>query len=154
MKHIDKSFVLCGMLTLVILNTCLQIEIRNYQLGRPLPNKEGGKLRYSAISNEESWREREALRTGDQSLKEGRELTEKEKNIMAQDDLYASRWNSLVSWARDWGMLQYLLAPLTFIWGLYLAGVRKGKKRIAALLYSSIAVVCIIFMSITVYIND
>jgi hypothetical protein len=112
-------------LSLVVLNTALQIEYWNDQAGGALPNKEPGKLRGTSTS-EWLWRNEQARQTGDESLLTGRPLTPSEKHSL--DMRRSSPRNKLVDWTRGMGLLQYLLAPLAFGLSLVLALVCVEKR--------------------------
>lgn len=84
-KHI--SIILCGILSAVVLHTCIQIEVWNHLAGgNVLPSREGGKLRYSIGESEKGWRLYEAMRTQDESLKSGRHLTGEEQVLFRNQD--------------------------------------------------------------------
>lgn len=128
------SVVLCGILSVVVLNTCLQIEVWHFLAGgNMLPNREGGKLRYSPFEREEIWRSARSNETEDASLKEGRPLTSEERSIFEKVKDHACRWNKVVEWTRGMGTLQYLLLPVALCWSALLAFSRtvKGGRAVA-----------------------
>jgi hypothetical protein len=128
------SVVLCGILSVVVLNTCLQIEVWHFLAGgNMLPNREGGKLRYSPFEREEIWRSARSNETEDASLKEGRPLTSEERSIFEKDKEHARRWNKVMEWTGGMGVLQYLLLPVALFWSALLTsrGTVKVERAVA-----------------------
>ena len=124
-KHFPE--LLLAVLSLIVLNTCIQIEVWNWLAeGNMLPNREGGKLRYMTGTTEQGWRRRESR--FDPSLKTGRPLTEQEQLQFAVHRKKAIRRNNVVSWTRGMGTLQYLLAPLAVFFSLVMVLARKNSK--------------------------
>lgn len=150
------SLILCGLISAVVLHTCLQIEIWNYFAGgNVLPNREGGKLRYSQGETEDGWRIYQSWITNDESLETGRPLTEEEQEIFQKQSKQAKRRNKVISWSRGMGTLQYLLAPLAIIWSVALLFTSKALRyRIFAGLFSVTNSISIILMLYRGYFND
>ena len=121
------SIILCGILSAVVLHTCIQIEVWNYLAGGDvLPNREGGKLRYS-MESEKGWRMLRRSQTQDLTLEAGRPLTKEERQIFLEHQEHAQRRNKVASWSRGMGTLQYLLAPIAFIWSVGLVISSKSS---------------------------
>jgi hypothetical protein len=153
-KHI--SIILCAALSAVVLHTCIQIEVWNHLAGgNVLPNREGGKLRYSMGESEKGWRMYQSMRTQDESLKSDRPLTEEEQSHFREHSKHAKRRNNVVSWSRGMGTLQYLLAPLAIIWSVVLLFASKTRRaRLLAGLLSATNVISIYLMLYRGYFND
>ena len=151
-KHI--SLILCCVLSVVVLNTCIQIEVWNYLAGgNVLPNREGGKLRYSIGETEEGWRMIRGIQ--DPTLKTGRPLIEEERSEFRKHQKHANRRNKVVSWSRGMGTLQYLLAPIAVIWSIILLFTGKNlRARLLAALFSVSNSTSIILMLYRGYFND
>ncbi len=152
-KHF--SIVLCGILSTVVLHTCIQIEVWNYLAGGDvLPNREGGKLRHS-IESEKGWRMMRGWRTQDPTLEAGRPLTNEEHQIFLDHQKYASRRNKVVTWSGGMGTLQYLLAPLAIIWsgGLVISG-KSRTTRVMGGIFVFMNLICICSMLYRGYFND
>jgi hypothetical protein len=146
-KHI--SIILCGILSAVVLHTCVQIEIWNYLAGGILPNHEGGKLRYEIGESESSWRKWQSIRTKDESLRTGRPLTKKEQTAFLEHSKDAKRTNKVVSWTSDMGILQYLLAPIAMVWSAIL--LNSSKTRRATLFVGIFAITNAISIALMLY---
>jgi hypothetical protein len=153
-KHI--SIILCGALSAVVLHTCVQIEVWNHLAGGgALPNREGGKLRYSVGESEKGWRAYQSMHTQDESLRSGRPLTEDEQELFRERSKHARRRNKVVSWSRGMGTLQYLLAPIAFIWSVVLLFANKTRRaRLLAGLLSASNAISIVLMLYRGYFND
>lgn len=150
------SLTLCTILSIVVMHTCIQIEVWNYLAGgNVLPNREGGKLRHSMGESEEGWRIVQGMRTQDPTLESGRPLTEAEKSLFREHSKQAKRRNKVVNWSRGMGTLQYLLAPIAIIWSVVL--LFAGKSRRARLLVAALSLtnsVSIVLMFYRGYFND
>jgi len=153
-KHI--SIILCAILSGVVLHTCVQIEVWNHLAGgNVLPNREGGKLRYSMGESERGWRMYQSMRTQDESLKSGRPLTQEEQSQFREHSKHASRRNKVVSWSRGMGTLQYLLAPIAIAWSVVLLFASKTRRaRLLAGLLSVTNAVSIASLLYRGYFND
>ena len=151
------ALILCAILSAVVLNTCVRIEFWNQLAGgKVLPNREGGKLRYSPLSYEDLWRAHQSARTRDPTLKAGRNLTPEEQALYQQESKRAKAWNKVVSWTSGMGLCQYILAPIAFIASvllLYTSPGRRWMHRVSALLVLS-NLLCIILMLYRGYLND
>jgi len=153
-KHI--SIILCAILSAVVLHTCVQIEVWNCLAGGDvLPNREGGKLRYSMGDSEKGWRAYQSVRTQDESLRSGRPLTEEEKKLFREHSKHASRRNKVVFWSRGMGTLQYLLAPAGIIWSVALLFAGKTRRaRLLAGLLAATNTISIVSMLYRGFFND
>ena len=153
-KHI--SIILCTILSTLVLHTCVQIEVWNHLAGgNVLPNREGGKLRYSWGASEKIWRAHQGMITHDESLASGRLLTEQEKVLFLEQSKHASRRNKVVSWSRGMGTLQYLLAPVAILWSVsLLLASRTGRLRLLAGLLSATNAISIVLLLYRGYFND
>lgn len=153
-KHL--SIILCAALSVVVLHTCIQIEVWNHLAGgNVLPNREGGKLRYSLGESEKGWRMYHKMLTHDESLESGRPLTEEERVLFHEHSKHARRWNMVVSWSRGMGTLQYLLAPIAIIWSIALLFASKTRRaRLLAGLLSATNAISIVAMLNRGYFND
>jgi len=153
-KHV--SIILCAALSAVVLHTCIQIEAWNHLAGgKVLPNREGGKLRYSIGESEKGWRMYQSMRTQDDTLESGRPLTEDEQSQFQEHSKHARRRNKVVSWSRGMGTLQYLLAPIAIIWSIILLFASKTRiARLLAGLLSATNAISIVSMLYRGYFND
>lgn len=140
----------------MVFHTCVQIEVWNHLAGgNVLPDREGGKLRYSWGASEEIWRAHQSMITHDQSLKSGRHLTEQEKGLFLEHSKHASRRNKVVSWSRGMGTLQYLLAPVAILWSISLLLASKtGRMRLLTGLLSATNALSIVLLLYRGYFND
>ena len=151
------SIILCGILSVVVLHTCIQIEVWNYLAGgNEIPNQEGGKLRYSYGESEKGWRTLRGRETRDPSLEAGRPLTIEEQQFFLAHQKKADRTNKVVSWSRGMGTLQYLLAPIAIIWsvGLVVVSSKTRRTRLAAGIFSLTNLTSIASMLYRGYFND
>jgi hypothetical protein len=150
------SIILCGILSGVVLHTCVQIEIWNQLAGgNVLPNREGGKLRYSMRESEKGWRMYQSMRMQDGSLESGRPLTQEEQALFREHSRQARRRNKVVSWSRGMGTLQYLLAPIAIIWSFILLLASKTlRTRLIASVFSLTNAISIVLMLYRGYFND
>lgn len=150
------SLLLCGVLSAIVLNTCLQIEVWNHLAGGDvLPNREGGKLRYSIGESERGWRAYQSMRTQDESLRAGRPLTAEEHALFQKHSKDAERRNKVVSWSRGMGTFQYLLAPLAITWSVALAFRGPTRRmRLIAILFSLTNTMALASMLYRGYFND
>ena len=144
------------MLSIVVINTCVHIEFWNYLSGGDvLPNREGGKLRYMIGETEGGWRRYHSIQTQDQSLLSGRQLTVEEKELFDEHSQIARNRNKVVSWSRGMGTLQYILAPIAFIWSVFLSfRAKKRRARLIAGMLTLTNALSVFFMLFRGYFND
>jgi hypothetical protein len=150
------TIILCAALSIVVLHTCIQVEVWNHLAGgNVLPNHEGGKLRYSMGESEKGWRVYQSMRTQDESLKSGRPLIEDEQALFREHSKHVERRNKVVSWSRGMGTLQYLLAPIAIIWSVVLLIASKTRRaRLIAGLLTATNALSIVSMLYRGYLND
>ena len=126
-KH--ASLVLCSVLSLMVLNTCVHIEAWNALAGGELPMEEPGKMRWDMNETERGWRYVHlSERHWDTPLEERRPLTRVEREQFQKDAEQAQRHNRLRWWTQGWGLAQYALAPIALIWSGILLLPRAGTR--------------------------
>ena len=132
-----KPFWLNAFLAIVVLSICVQIELLNHAADSYLPRKDSGKWRQSFFLSEEMWRQYYNSKMGDEALL-NRPLTADERNQMQKDVSYAKDKNALLGMVSSFGLLQYILAPLSLIWSFTIA---KRNANIAKRILSALFVI-------------
>ena len=87
--------------------------------------------------SEEMWREYYSSKMGDEALL-NRPLTADERIQMQKDVSYAKDKNALLGMVSSFGLLQYILAPLSLIWSFTIA---KRNANIAKRILSALFVI-------------
>lgn len=143
--------VICGVLTLIAVHTCVRIEIYNYRMGGYLPRQEPGKWRFHSAEAERKMMEMR-LRTQAESDGVPFVLTEEQKRQLDEAEAKARPKATLDNDFHDfvelWGLLQYLVAPLATLLGFGLLIERTATKRARKLggLMFALALPCVILM--------
>lgn len=155
----NLSLILCGLLSLVVLHTCLQVEFWDYRAGGVIPVPEGARLHPRIAGfDEDSWRKPEIEKRKldgkydeAEALASGRPLTPEEQAKFREDVAF----NTLVDWTRGMGTLQYVLAPTAAIWAFVLVFTSKTRRaRVLAALFTLTNAVSVFFMLYRGYFND
>lgn len=147
------SFCLCLVLTAVVTQTCVRIEILNARLGgllpRELPTTGSPKWRVTAVSARR-WAIEGQLRN-EESLPYDRPLTdEQEAEIdrrLAPMIPQIENNGKLRTLVGTWGLLQYVLAPLCLAWAVRLVlSMRLPRFRMAAGVFAVCSAISICLM--------
>ncbi len=150
-----KSFsILTILFSLIVFCIFIAVEIMNYQAGGILPNKEGGKLRYSPLEWENGWRDVYSSIKEDASLEQGRKLSAHEYSQFKKDQDLAVKRNRLINATSSWALFQYILCPLALCLSLIM--IKRNEHKLKTL---GICLVCanltsLVFLIWRGYFND
>ena len=75
-------------------------------------------------------------------------LTEEQTAEIARTVQEGRAWNAFHDFVESWGLLQYLLAPFTFVFALWLAAQKElgSHRRVAAVFIAAVCATCIVLM--------
>jgi hypothetical protein len=159
------AFVGCLILTVIVVHTCVRIEVLNARYGYYLPRTDFGngnqKWRVAGRRATMRWLEHKihmercaayAAAHPDDPMDDLERFcgppysADEQKMIdteLAENELRAELW----SWVASMGILQYILAPLTFAWAVALAVCNRSHLiRMSAIGFAVAAAVSIVLM--------